>query len=1305
MATFVTAAPCRREKHAVLRRIRSGLVAAIAIAAVLGTATVAQAAAPAPVDPDTSLPPVAMPSRAESVPEDSRDDVLGAGWARSGDVATTFTGDAGGFSVLRGAAADGYAWKTLARLSVPGIETDQWIGNGCTTGDGAHVVVVYGPRGLTNDERLFSEGAWAAVVDTADGAVRSLGRGYSLSYANPGCGAGDTATLVRYDGGTTSIGAFTPSTGDVDWTARLKGELTSVVPLASGVVAAAAPGELVSVAADGERSRIAATTGTPYDLTVTAGRISWAEHRDTRAAIHSASLQGRKVVGSARTVATGRVDDLGIATDTAGRTWVTGSASTLAKGAPTNIRRARVASDAAISSQGRLATSGVRAVGGVDGATGVDTPVTVQSVSIPTSKKVELGTVVDAEAPGLPLGEAAPAPQVQRRTLSTTASSPSLPAEEERTCAVPRNDPSKQVLQPKPRQVEWAVNRIVAGQLTIKRPANWNSSGMAAYAPGTMFPKKSLNGGGSIPSQVLLGVLAQESNLWQASRYTSPGETGNPLIGNYYGNDLSASVSSSEFWKVSFANADCGYGVGQITDGMRLAGRERPGETALPVAQQQAIALDYTANIARAAQMLTDKWNETRAAGSTINNGDPSKIENWFAATWAYNTGYHQPDGSGPYGLGWFNNPANPIYPPGRGSFLDGRPADASKPQNWPYPEKVLGFAANALTLVENQTVDAGPTYVAAFRTAWWNGDSSTGPKNRTAVKPPSTAFCSMSNNECDPKTTAVCTRSDSECWWHGNVTWKKDCDTTCGNEFTRFSPAADYMTEQANGTSFPPNCSTSGLPSGSLVIDDLPMTTSSGTITSVPARSGCSPVTSNGTFAFDFGRRSASGSYPSKIDLHQLGSGFNGRFSFSHTWQNGEGPASQITGTWTLNKSLKQWGRVFVHTPDHAAWAQDARYKVNDGLKTHDRVLPQRNFGNSWKSIGVFNFNGVPKVSLSNVTGDGDDVDAAEDIAWDAVAIQPLSAKPKDFIVSIGDSYSSGEGSPGASTQEVSGYYPVTDNNGTVPRFKNACHRSPNAWVRKAAVRQLASIGSRADSLDPTLDFHQISCSGATTENLLQTKQSEPPQLQQGFLDENTTLVTLNIGGNDIGFAPVIQNCVLMGLAQQSCFLTARPGAYDKLSKLGGNIGSVISKIRADAPKATILFLGYPPIFSDGVGCVSIRQDDQGWLDQLAVDLNKTIADAVAAKDQPGARVLFADPKKAFEGRNICASNPAVNGLMPYTPLDYGSRTNGDTPIKSFAVPGPDFELGVAQSSFHPNNAGTSLYAGVMQGTLDGVY
>src|SRR5207244_4813916 len=78
------------------------------------------------------------------------------------------------------------------------------------------------------------------------------------------------------------------------------------------------------------------------------------------------------------------------------------------------------------------------------------------------------------------------------------------------TCALPI---CVQVYQPKPKQVEWAVDMAVKGHLEITRPANWHSNGIGAYSPQAMFPQVSLKNttNGQVPAQVMLGILGQRS--------------------------------------------------------------------------------------------------------------------------------------------------------------------------------------------------------------------------------------------------------------------------------------------------------------------------------------------------------------------------------------------------------------------------------------------------------------------------------------------------------------------------------------------------------------------------------------------------------------------------------------------------------------------------------------------------------------------------------------------------------------------------------------------------------------------------
>jgi putative cell wall-binding protein len=1285
-----------------------------ACAAFVSPAAGAPAAATEPpalsMDVDTDGQPAPSP---QAVPEPLRAEILGDGWLQSADVAWSLAGDHTGLHILRASQRDGYAWAPVATLSVVGIETDRWIGNGCLATDGRTLAVVYGARGFTNDEQLMNRGGFAALVDLVDGSVTDLGRGFSLSYFNPGCGAAGAVTLSAFsdDFDRTRIDVVDAASKAIVASTETEGQVTSATMTGSGLVAAGGDA-LLSVGASGELTPIVGGKGVPYDIRVSLnGELTFLTQDDGHASV--TRVDPTAAPPEAVVMAGGAADQVTLIQDATGRLFITGADEASAGALPDDVALTRAAPRSTPSSQGELLVAPA-----VVAATPIADPASVQSIELDARTS---GTDRAITFSVQPVAQVLDQPVVRAESLHRgpygTGSSTD-PVDAERACAVPRNDPSNQALQPKPRQVEWAVGRAVKGTLTAARPANWKNLGMTAYTPQSLFPKPALSGGGTIPAQIVLGVLSQESNLWQASAHTTPGVTGNPLIGSFYGNDRFAGEDT--FWDIDFADADCGYGVAQITDGMRLAGREGKHPRALPYAQQRAIALDYAANVAKAVQMLSEKWNQTRNAGLIINDGGSKYLENWFFAVWAYNTGFYPDarDGS-PWGVGWLNNPANPAWDPSRGPFLDRSPGDAGTPQYWPYPEKVMGFAAHPIDLFED-----ADTAVQAFRPATWLAtDGHDGEQNRFTVKPPINTFCKASN-KCFPGTLqqpadpaekpGPCLNKDTtgaydlKCWYHGTASWKGDCDSQCGREFLRFDPPGDYPNEEADASSFRPNCSTEGLPPGSLVIDDVP----NGTASKRPAYCP-SVVASSGSFSFAFGS-DPEGRFPSKMDLHQLGAGFNSHFYFAHTRTPGgdidtyHDGSLNVTGTWRLGRSIDQWARVMVHMPDHGAWTQQAMYRVNLGDGTEKkRALLQRQGANSWVPLGVFHFTGTPEISLSNVTQDGV---GADDVAWDAIAIQPLSAKPSDVVVSMGDSFSSGEG---ASSFDGADYSSESDTNGDDPQLRNACHRSNQSWSRKAAVgRSHASVGSRADSWDASLDYNFIACSGAQSENLLPAsgprnaandknagQYHELSQMDRGFLDENTTLVTLSIGGNDAGFAAIIKECLQRYPSPLDCKASVPPGESEPLeritarrtsSEIPASVATVIQQIQVRAPRAIILLMGYPLLFETGSDCVLVKDSDRPWLNKVGADLSGALLAARNATNSAAHPVIFADPRSAFSGTNLCT--PA--GISSNTGLVF-QFSPGDAPI--FSSEGQP----VSQQSFHPNTIGTDLYARVMMESL----
>ncbi|WP_051735288.1 hypothetical protein [Streptomyces sp. NRRL B-3229] len=952
----------------------------------------------------------------------------------------TAAADSDGLHLLVADSRTGYAWKTAAVLSEPQLPADTWVGNECVMDD-HHAAVAYAPRTFTNHEDTMLGGAFTAIVDLDKGSVTKLPFNASLAYFDPSCNpATHTAVFTAYRADKTRLVTVnTHGKALADVTAA--GQITSPAPIKDAVIAAAG-NRLVHIDRHGAAVALAETRHAPYDIHVQAdGTVSYLDRTgDTEADVKTTAH------GKTTTVATGRLTAMNLRQGAAGALFLTGRSTAAKSFKASGITALNVSPDADLSSQGRLAvdpvvspavqagldhiadagkgfsaqktkeptpqqehstTSHILTVTGTATATGHHTE---QTVSAPDT------TAGSTTSPSL-TGSKKPQTTMSMMTTADTTSIEHDPVDTDRWCSVPRNDVGTQALQPTPNQVEWAVDMAVRGDLrsSYLTQGGWRSqTGIGTIDPQGMFPVPTLNTGGRIPAQVELGILAQESNLWQAESGAIPGQMGNPLaaVDGFYGHQSGGSLA--DYWTIHWDESDCGYGVGQVTDGMRMAGHEKAGETARDPDEQRAIALDYATNIAASLYILADKWNEVHQSGQTItvNNDDPAKPENWFAAVWNYNLGFNTKADAGTngnWGLGWYNNPANPVYPASRLSFMntDMDPLaakDAAHPQNWPYEEKVMGWAA--------WSIDTGHSYAtsgrqdwpgesgfssAGFRPAYWNGtsDAYTVPGsatyNRAHVSPPLDTFCNTQNN-CDTADPPSC--PDAGCytqyWWNAsNATWKTACASTCGFENIKYQT---LISEPGRGTRLQygtPVCS--GAPTGAVVVDDVP--------TGTNTWSDCGTTSTSGSFQFTFypdpnATGPGLGQYDAKADLHQIGGGYDGHFWYAHTRDadhlGGDGGRMTVLGDWKFGSAITGGqGKVYVHIPDTGANTTDATYQVVTKFGTFDETVSQdANESNSWVSLGGYRFGDTPpEVKLSNTTGDGTGDD---DVAWDAVAVVP---------------------------------------------------------------------------------------------------------------------------------------------------------------------------------------------------------------------------------------------------------------------------------------------------------------------------
>ncbi|HSY15855.1 MAG TPA: hypothetical protein VK816_07710, partial [Jatrophihabitantaceae bacterium] len=166
------------------------LLSGLLVAALPGNALAAPAP-PAPSAPGTA--------GVASVPTDRREAVLGKAWASSSDQLWSLVPTPAGLSVLNAPIASGGSWSPVASLSVSGIDSHHWIGQGCIL-RGSHVVAVaFGPVEYISTASLFERGAFAALVDLDTGAVDYLPHlRPSFAYFSPQCGADRTAAFTSY---------------------------------------------------------------------------------------------------------------------------------------------------------------------------------------------------------------------------------------------------------------------------------------------------------------------------------------------------------------------------------------------------------------------------------------------------------------------------------------------------------------------------------------------------------------------------------------------------------------------------------------------------------------------------------------------------------------------------------------------------------------------------------------------------------------------------------------------------------------------------------------------------------------------------------------------------------------------------------------------------------------------------------------------------------------------------------------------------------------------------------------------------
>lgn len=149
---------------------------------------------------------------------------------------------------------------------------------------------------------------------------------------------------------------------------------------------------------------------------------------------------------------------------------------------------------------------------------------------------------------------------------------------------------------------------------------------------------------------------------------------------------------------------------------------------------------------------------------------------------------------------------------------------------------------------------------------------------------------------------------------------------------------------------------------------------------------------------------------------------------------------------------------------------------------------------------------------------------------------------------------------------------------------------------------------------------FTDSTCGGAEAPDVLAETQYEgaPPQITT--LDSETDLVTLSIGGNDVGFGSIVQ-CIMSGTAGTAvdCEATMGPQvatAIDAVFGSDGPVDDIYDAIAAESPNATVIATQYMPLMpaDDADKCaltVMIGQANLDWAREITADINDAVTAA----------------------------------------------------------------------------------------------
>ncbi|MGW6820333.1 GDSL-type esterase/lipase family protein [Streptomyces sp. NPDC055005] len=264
--------------------------------------------------------------------------------------------------------------------------------------------------------------------------------------------------------------------------------------------------------------------------------------------------------------------------------------------------------------------------------------------------------------------------------------------------------------------------------------------------------------------------------------------------------------------------------------------------------------------------------------------------------------------------------------------------------------------------------------------------------------------------------------------------------------------------------------------------------------------------------------------------------------------------------------------------------------------------------------------------------------------------------------VVSLGDSYISGEAGRWKGNSLTNG----GNRNGTDRAWAGGSSYDPSKVYGATAGGCHRSDSAEVRSAGPIADVAvNLACSGAVSDNVFRASnggvsfKGEAPQADQlaaVATSHDVKVIVLSIGGNDLGFADIIQDCAFDFVLWGSyCHDDQQEAVDGKMDGVMAKVGKSVDEIRAVMRGAgyadssyRVVLQSYPSPIPRGTenrypqsdwsrlnsgGCPFWNRDSDWARDALVPQIADRLGAVAAAKG-----VQFLDLRDMMQGREVCA-------------------------------------------------------------------